>query len=286
MVANYLTSTTFMTVVLLILLVKISNDMKQEKIKRMYQVLDITVTLYVLLDAAFATGFLMGRNQLPGFKLVIFLFFIVYVMTPYVWQLFVRSYIDVPRGKLFQVLEKVPLVLLFAMVVFSPYNGYVWSISDAGDYIRGPGFELFTAINLFYYLEAFINGIYILHRKMYEKEPYLLQSLLLSTIPLAVILANTYLIPLQMTYPFQPFCLVLGTLSAYLFMVDRQKSLMEEQYKESLQRALELEKEASLQAIQAGQAKSVFLANMSHDIRDAHERDSGICGYDRPESAG
>ncbi len=267
MVANYLTSTTFMTVVLLILLVKISNDMKQEKIKRMYQVLDITVTLYVLLDAAFATGFLMGRNQLPGFKLVIFLFFIVYVMTPYVWQLFVRSYIDVPRGKLFQVLEKVPLVLLFAMVVFSPYNGYVWSISDAGDYIRGPGFELFTAINLFYYLEAFINGIYILHRKMYEKEPYLLQSLLLSTIPLAVILANTYLIPLQMTYPFQPFCLVLGTLSAYLFMVDRQKSLMEEQYKESLQRALELEKEASLQAIQAGQAKSVFLANMSHDIR-------------------
>ena len=267
MVANYLTSTTFMTVVLLILLVKISNDMKQEKIKRMYQVLDITVTLYVLLDAAFATGFLMGRNQLSGFKLVIFLFFIVYVMTPYVWQLFVRSYIDVPRGKLFQVLEKVPLVLLFAMVVFSPYNGYVWSISDAGDYIRGPGFELFTAINLFYYLEAFINGIYILYRKMYEKEPYLLQSLLLSTIPLAVILANTYLIPLQMAYPFQPFCLVLGTLSAYLFMVDRQKSLMEEQYKESLQRALELEKEASLQAIQAGQAKSVFLANMSHDIR-------------------
>ena len=267
MVANYLTSTTFMIIVLLILFVKISNDMKQEKIKRMYQVLDITVTLYVLLDAAFATGFLMGRNQLPGFRVVVFLFFVVYVMTPYVWQLFVRSYMNIPRGKLFQVLEKVPLVLLLFMVFLSLYNGYVWWISDTGDYIRGPGLELFTAINLFYYLEAFVNGIYILHRKVYKKEPYLLQSLLLSTIPLVAILANTYLIPLQMTYPFQPFCLVLGTLFAYLFMVDRQKSLVEEQYKESLQRALELEKEASLQAIRAGQAKSVFLANMSHDIR-------------------
>ena len=94
-----------------------------------------------------------------------------------------------------------------------------------------------------------------------------MQTLLLSTIPLAAILINTYLIPLQMTYPFQPFCLVLGTLFAYLFMADRQKSLAEERYNESLKAALELEKTASLQAIEAGRVKSIFLANMSHDIR-------------------
>ena len=67
MVANYLTSTVFMIIILLILFVKICNDMKQEKMKRMYQVLDITVVLYVLLDAGFAVDFLEGRNQEPGF---------------------------------------------------------------------------------------------------------------------------------------------------------------------------------------------------------------------------
>ena len=153
------------------------------------------------------------------------------------------------------------------MILISVPTGYVWQISDSGEYIRGQGFQLFTAINLFYYLEAFGNGIYILYRKMYQKEHYLLQSLLLSTLPLAEILVNTYLIPLQMTYPFQPFCLVLGTLSAYLFMADRQKTLLEEQHNASLNRALELEKEASRKAVEAGAVKSVFLANMSHDIR-------------------
>ncbi len=267
MVANYLTSTVFMTIVLLILFVKIRNDTRQEKIKRMYAFLDITVALYVLLDAGFATGFLLERNHEPGFRVIIFLFFIVYVITPYVWQLFVKSYVDVPHGPIYQILEKVPLVILLCMVFLSVSTGYVWEITADGEYLRGPGFQLFTAINLFYYLEAFANGIYILYKKMYQKEPYLLQSLLLSTIPLAAILANTYLIPLQITYPFQPFCLVLGTLFAYLFMADRQKSLAEDAYNESLRQALELEKAASQQAIEAGRVKSIFLANMSHDIR-------------------
>ena len=267
MVANYLTSTVFMIIILLILFVKICNDMKQEKMKRMYQVLDITVVLYVLLDAGFAVDFLEGRNQEPGFQIVIFLFFLVYVITPFIWQLFVRSYTNVPHGRWFQIVEKLPLIILLVMVVMSPDNGYVWYITDTGDYVRGSGFELFTVINLFYYLEAFINGIYILYHKMYEKEPYLLQSLLLSTIPFAAVLANTYLIPLRMTYPFQSFCLVLGTLLAYLFMADRQKSMEEERYNESLKEALELEKKASRQAVEAGRVKTIFLANMSHDIR-------------------
>jgi len=59
MVANYLTGTAFMLIVLLILFIKICNDMKQEKIKRMYQILDVVVALYVLLDAMFAASLLL-----------------------------------------------------------------------------------------------------------------------------------------------------------------------------------------------------------------------------------
>ena len=267
MVANYLTGTAFMLIVLLILFIKICNDMNQEKIKRMYQILDVVAALYVLLDAMFAASLLLRQQQILVLRLIVFLFFIVYVITPFVWQLFVRSYMEAPHGRLFRVLEKLPLILLLAMVFISLKNGYVWEISESGEYMRGRGFQLFTAINLFYYLEAFGNGIYILYRKMYRKDHYLLQSLILSTLPLMAILVNTYLIPLQMTYPLQPFCLVLGTLSAYLFMADRQKTLLEEQHNASLNQALELEKEASRKAAEAGAVKSVFLANMSHDIR-------------------
>ena len=267
MVANYLTGTAFMLIVLLILFIKICNDMKQEKNKRMYQILDVVAALYVLLDAMFAASLLLRLQQILVLRLIVFLFFIVYVITPFVWQLFVRSYMEAPHGRLFRVLEKLPLILLLAMVFISLKNGYVWEIRESGEYMRGRGFQLFTAINLFYYLEAFGNGIYILYRKMYRKDHYLLQSLILSTLPLMAILVNTYLIPLQMTYPFQPFCLVLGTLSAYLFMADRQKTLLEEQHNASLNQALELEKEASRKAAEAGAVKSVFLANMSHDIR-------------------
>lgn len=267
MVANYLTGTAFMLIVLLILFIKICNDMKQEKIKRMYQILDMVVALYVLLDAMFAASLLLRLQQILVLRLIVFLFFIVYVITPFVWQLFVRSYVEAPHGRLFRVLEKLPLILLLAMVFISLKNGYVWEISESGEYMRGRGFQLFTVINLFYYLEAFGNGIYILYKKMYRKDHYLLQSLILSTLPLMAILVNTYLIPLQMTCLFQPFCLVLGTLSAYLFMADRQKTLLEEQHNASLNQALELEKEASRKAVEAGAVKSVFLANMSHDIR-------------------
>ena len=267
MVANYLTGTAFMLIVLLILFIKICNDMKQEKIKRMYQILDVVVALYVLLDAMFAASFLVGLQQVLILRLIVFFFFVIYVITPFVWQLFVRSYVETPHGRLFRVLEKIPLILLLAMVFISLRNGYVWEISESGEYIRGRGFQLFTTVNLFYYLEAFGNGIYILYKKMYRKNHYLLQSLILSTLPLAAILVNTYLIPLQMTYPFQPFCLVLGTLSAYLFMADRQKTLLEEQHNASLNQALEMEKEASRKAVEAGAVKSIFLANMSHDIR-------------------
>ena len=62
MAVNYLEGVAFMSVVLLILFIKVTEDLKQEKMKRMYQVLLIVVGLYVLLDAGFAVGFLTGEK--------------------------------------------------------------------------------------------------------------------------------------------------------------------------------------------------------------------------------
>ena len=110
----------------------------------MYQILDIVVALYVLLDAWFATSFLSGHNQTPLFRLIVFLFFIVYVITPFVWQMFVRSYVNVPHSRLFRILEKIPLFILLGMVLISVLTGYMWEISESGEYIRGRFFRCYS----------------------------------------------------------------------------------------------------------------------------------------------
>lgn len=141
------------------------------------------------------------------------------------------------------------------------------SIDDAGVYARGPIFCIFGVLNLFYYGYTFVQTCYILLTKNRGEKRYILKSSLFSAIPLIGILVNTYLIPLSGVCPFQPYCLVIGVLLAYLFMVEHQKEQYESQQREILLQALEHEKEATRKAREAGAVKNTFLANMSHDIR-------------------
>ena len=63
---------------------------------------------------------------------------------------------------------------------------------------------------------------------------YLIKSALFSAVPLIGILANTYIIPLYGAYPFQPYCLVIGALLSYLFMVEHQQDQMEFEHRKRL----------------------------------------------------
>ena len=131
----------------------------------------------------------------------------------------------------------------------------------------GQLFGIFAMINLTYYLASFAWTFYILCRKKQERPKYLLQSVLFSAIPLLGILVNTYVIPVNVVAPFQPYCLAVSTLLAYLFLVERQRNELENAHRAKLYQALEQEKQASQKAREAGAVKTTFLANMSHDIR-------------------
>ena len=267
MIGLYLGSSCFMIILLTILMMRIGYHIERSQSKTYALVFVGMVELYVLMDALFVVCLLDESRRVSIFKTVVFVFYLVYVIMPYVWHKFMQSYMGIQCGKNRKLMEAVPLIILLGMVICSVPTGIIWKIYSDGGYVRGAWFSSFAVLNLFYYLYAFVQTFYILITKSRREIRYLLKSSVFSALPLIGILVNTYVIPLYGVYPFQPYCLVIGVLLAYLFMVEYQHNQSESEHREKLSSALEQEKEASRKAREAGEVKNTFLANMSHDIR-------------------
>ena len=267
MTGIYMSSSFFMIVMLAILLVRIWNYIEWNRSKRYAVVFVIAVAVYVAMDALFVRCFLNNSTTVRTFRIVAVLFYMVYVIMPYIWHLFMESYMEIPCRKCIRILEAIPLIVLIGMIMTSISTGIVWDFDENGSYIRGPLFSGFAVLNLFYYFMAYIQTFYAVMHNNQKQFRYILEASLFSALPLMGILVNTYVIPLYGVYPFQPYCLVVGALLVYLFMVEQQKSKDAADHRDRLTLALEQEKEASRKAREAGAVKDTFLANMSHDIR-------------------
>ena len=263
----YLSNAVFMMVILTIILLRIRYYITWSQSKKYAMIFIGVVELYVLLDALFMREFLSKTGSILQFKLIVFFFYLVYVIMPYVWHLFMQNYMGISSSKKRRFVEMIPLLLLTAMVLLSVPTGIVWGFSRNRTYIRGTFFGVFAVLNLFYYFYAFAQTFCILFMNNTGGIKYLIKSALFSAIPLIGILVNTYVIPFYGVCPFQPYCLVIGALLSYLFMVEHQQNQLESEHREKLSNALELEKESTRKAKAASAVKNTFLANMSHDIR-------------------
>lgn len=263
----YLSNAIFMMIILTIIFLRIRYYITWSPSKKYTMIFIGMVELYVLMDALFMKELLGKSGNFLQFKLVVFSFYLVYVIMPYVWHLFMQSYMGINRSKKQRFAEMIPFILLVLMVLLSVPTGIVWRFSRNRTYIRGTFFGVFAVLNLFYYVYTFAQTFFILFMNNTKGVRYLIKSALFSAVPLIGILANTYIIPLYGAYPFQPYCLVIGALLSYLFMVEHQQDQMEFEHRKRLSKALELEKESTRKAKVAGEVKNAFLANMSHDIR-------------------
>ena len=257
-----------MVVVLVLLAQKVIRSFQPSKNRNMCIVLLITVMIYVVMDALFVACFLISNVNPTFFSVIVFSFYLVYVIMPFVWHKFIRNFVGCAVKKPFCILECLPVTILLLIVLLNPLFGFLWNIDANGNYTRGSLFEIVTTCNLFYYLEALGEaGFIFIKNKNRKNNPYLKQSVLISVIPFLAILINSYFIPLSITYPVQPFCLVIVTLMSFFFIVDRENKIQESNHKRELQDALNSANKAMEKATKVAEAKTTFLANMSHDIR-------------------
>ena len=263
----YFSTSIFMIILLTILFLRIWSYIDSCQSKHYALAFIFVVGVYILMDALFVKCFLIKSRNIRIFKNTVFLFYLVYVTVPYAWHLFMQSYMGIRRRKITLIIEAVPYLALLSFVLLSTSHPVLWYIRHDGTYLRGSMFSIFSVLNLFYYVFAFVQTIGILLQNNAKGFRYLLKSSFFSAIPLLGILVNTYVIPLYGVYPFQPYCLVITALLAYLFMVEHQKYKLEAEHREMLSAALEHEKTASRKAREANAVKDTFLANMSHDIR-------------------
>ena len=267
MTGNYLTSTFFMLVILAILWLRARTMIRQPLGRHSCLFLIEMCAAYVFMDGAFIACDLTENCPAVLFRTVVFFFYIVYVMLPFSWHFFVRSFVGQSFGDLTKKLEKIPAVILLIMVFVTPFTGALYSITEECQYIRGPLFGVYTYLNFFYYVEPLIDAVVICARKEQDKERYFLQTVVISSIPLLAALVNNLVIPIYQIYPFQPFCSVVVAMLAFFFIASRESEIMQNRHQEAIQEALYQEQEAARRANEASQVKTAFLSNMSHDIR-------------------
>ena len=258
--SSYLLSSTFMIIILGILAVRAFSAVS-DKTSRKYSLLLIGGTvLYVLVDAIFIACHLSGKTSVTGWKIVSFIFYLVYTTLPFAWHLFVRNFVGSTFGKLMHKIELIPAIVLLGMVIITPFTGALYYFDASGVYTRGPVYSYYSWLNYFYYAESVLDLLIISIHKTEQKERYAFSTMLISLIMLLGAFINGTVIPAGTIFPFMPFCSVVVTMLAFYFIATKDSDLTKERQQEAVEAALEKAQEAS-------QAKTDFLSRMSHDIR-------------------
>ncbi len=249
-----------MLIVLGILAVR-SFSAVESKVSRKYSLLLIGGTaLYVAVDAVFISCHLSGKIGVAQWKVVAFIFYLVYTGLPFLWHLFVRNFVGSTFGKVIRRVELIPAVILFALVLVTPFTGALYYFGEDGMYARGSVYDFYALLNYFYYLESVLDLLLISLRRNEQKERYALRTMLISLVMVLGAFINSSVIPTGTIFPFMPFCSVIVTMLAFYFIATKDSEFVKEQQQEAIKEALQKAKDAS-------QAKTDFLSRMSHDIR-------------------
>lgn len=83
------------------------SDIRQPRSRRIYLWLLAFIIAYVIIDAFFLL-FYISPSNVTGYRIITFVFYIIYVLMPFVWHIFVRNFVGGSYPKIIQRLEYIP----------------------------------------------------------------------------------------------------------------------------------------------------------------------------------
>ena len=258
--SSYLLCSAFMIIILATLAARSFSAVSDRESRIRTQFLIGMTALYVIVDFVFIACHLSGGLTVTAWMVVSFVFYLVYTVLPFVWHTFVRNFVGRTFKPMFLRLELIPIVILLALVVATPFTGALYSFDDAGMYTRGPLYTFYSILNYFYYAESILDLLIVALRQKKMVERYAIRTMLISLVMLVGAFVNGSVIPAGTIFPFMPFCSVIVTMLAFFFIASRDSDVTKEQQHVALEEALAKAEDAS-------RVKTKFLSNMSHDIR-------------------
>ena len=239
MSTTYLITSIFLVIVLAIIMLSIRQRLIAGGENWVVShVLVGATALYVIMDCLWLMEYLSEDGfSLSRFKFLNMLFYITYITLPVAWFLFSMHFLNRFRNRRrFYTIFAMPWLLNMVLIVLTMLgNKLLWTLSDSPvpteRYLRGPMFGVFSKICLFYYFVPVLMTIYNIAKAGESKERRrLLDVLIFSSCPAVAVFIYTYMIPSEVVMPFQPFCFTLGTIYAYVFLINQAEKRESEKY--------------------------------------------------------
>ena len=239
MSATYLITSIFLIIVLVIIMLSIRQRLiAGGENWRVSHVLVGTTSLYVIMDCLWLMEYLSeDRFNIGIFNVLNLLFYITYITLPVAWFLFSLHFLkNFKNRRRFYTISMVPWIVNMILIVLTMLGTEaLWTISESTviteRYVRGPMFGVFSKICLLYYFVPVVMTLYYIAKATEKKDRRrLVDVLIFSSCPAVAVFVYTYLIPSEVVMPFQPFCFTLGTIYAYVFLINQAEKRESEKY--------------------------------------------------------
>ena len=239
MSTTYLITSVFLFLVLMIILLSIRQRLIPGGENWLVSHVLVGMTaFYVVMDCFWLMEYLSAdRFSFGVFTVLNLLFYVTYITLPAAWFLFsvhfLKSFKN--RRRFYTVCMLPWLINLVLIILTISGTGVLWTLSDSTvlteRYVRGPMFRVFSDICLFYYFVPVFMTVYSLVKAAEKEERRrLLDVLIFSSCPAVAVFIYSYLIPADVVMPFQPFCFTLGTIYAYVFLINQAEKRESEEY--------------------------------------------------------